>query len=198
MDNNKLKSKIFPYTKNISKLKYDDEGLWSITHPDDAKYISILIKQELEKNGITNNINVLDATAGLGGNLISFAKFFNFVTGIEIDKKRFDMLVNNVSCYNITNVSLINNDCIEYLKNNDSNDITVYFIDPPWGGPDYKKHDTIDVFLDKYNMYQIIKLIPKNKIVVLKVPYNYNLNLLKEFNLSIKKIRNILIIIIHT
>ena len=47
MDINKVKLKIFPYTKKINNLKYDEEGLWSITHPDDAKYISIIIKTKM-------------------------------------------------------------------------------------------------------------------------------------------------------
>ena len=197
MDINKVKLKIFPYTKKINNLKYDEEGLWSITHPDDAKYISIIIKQELEKNDITQNISVLDATAGLGGNLLSFAKFFDKATGIEIDTMRFNMLKNNMSCYDINNVTLINDNCIDFLKNKPQ-DYTVYFFDPPWGGPNYKNHDTIDIYLGEFNLYQILKLIPKDRMVVFKVPFNYNINLLKEYNLTIKKIRNILIIVICT
>jgi hypothetical protein len=43
---NKIISKIFPFSQNSKMLKYDDEGLWSITLPNDADTISnIIIKK---------------------------------------------------------------------------------------------------------------------------------------------------------
>ncbi len=62
---------LFPYTEKYNRLQYDDEGIWSITLPHDAKKISKIIRKELNKNSI-----IIDATCGLGGNLISLSKYF--------------------------------------------------------------------------------------------------------------------------
>ena len=101
-------------------------------------------------------------------NLISFGKYFNNVTGLEIDKQRFDILKNNLSSYNI-NVNILNDDCINYLNK----DYDIFFIDPPWGGPNYKFQENLKLYLSNIELKEIIKKI-KNKIIVIKIPYNYN------------------------
>ena len=40
----KIKSKVFPETEKYNDLQWDNEGLWSITHPEDADFISEMIK----------------------------------------------------------------------------------------------------------------------------------------------------------
>ena len=64
-----LATKAFKGTQDIvQKLKYDEEGLYSLSHKNDADNISVILK---EKYG---NITVMDATAGVGGNSISFGQ----------------------------------------------------------------------------------------------------------------------------
>jgi hypothetical protein len=67
-------NKIFPPSENIKNLGYDSEGLWSITLPQDADTISQII---LNENN--SDITIIDTTAGLGGNTLSFAKYFKKV-----------------------------------------------------------------------------------------------------------------------
>ena len=191
MSSLKIKEKIFPLIKNfdMDKLQYDDEGLYSISHPDDADYISYLILNCVNNN---KNLKILDTTAGVGGNTISFSKIFSQVVSIEIDKTRFKMLENNVKLYNLNNVNLINDDCKNYLNS----EYDIIFFDPPWGGPEYKTHKSLELFLGDENLINIIEKIPKNKYIILKLPFNYNLNNLKEYNFVLKKIRNILIVLI--
>ena len=76
------------------------------------------------------------------------------------------------------------------------NECDIFFIDPAWGGPNYKKMKDLELFLGKNSLSSIIDSIPKNKTIVLKLPYNYDLNLLKKYEINIKKIRNMLIIIL--
>ncbi len=185
----KIKEKVFPTTDNIKDLKYDNEGLWSISHPEDADIISEMIKLFMNGN---DKINILDGTAGLGGNTLSFAKFFTKVHAIEIDEERYKLLENNLSCYDYKNITITNGNSVDYLKE----DYDVYFFDPPWGGPKYKNNDSIDLFLGENILTEIVKLIPEDKCVVFKVPYNFNINLLKDYNLVMKKVRNILIILL--
>ena len=188
-NNNKIKEKVFPKTDKINNLKYDTEGLYSISHPIDADYISKIIIKFLDNK---KDLHIFEGTAGLGGNILSFCKFFSSVHGVEIDNERFKLLENNISCYNYNNVKLSNGNCIDFF----SNKYDVFFFDPPWGGPKYKAKDSINLYLGKSNLNDIVKMIPKNKCVVFKVPYNFNLNLLKDYELTIKKIRNILIILL--
>ena len=191
MSSLKIKEKIFPLIKNfdMDKLQYDDEGLYSISHPDDADYISYLILNCVNNN---KNLKILDTTAGVGGNTISFSKIFSQVVSIEIDKTRFKMLENNIKLYDLNNVNLINDDCKNYLNS----EYDIIFFDPPWGGPEYKTHKSLELFLGDQNLINIIEKIPKNKYIILKLPFNYNLNNLNEYNFLLKKIRNILIVLI--
>ena len=130
-----IKKKIFPepLTNNYSNLKFDNEGLWSITHHKDADLISKKILEYCNKDD-----HILDATAGCGGNLISFSKYFKNITGIELNTKRFEYLENNIKFYTDEKINLINDDCLKIIGNNNYS-FDIYFFDPPWGGPNYKK-----------------------------------------------------------
>ena len=185
-------NKIFPKTPN-GFFKYDNEGLWSITHVTDAEYLSKKILQ------IANDINVkiIDMTAGCGGNLISFMLNFKNVTGVELDSDRYDMLKHNVNQYKHNcNINLINDDCLNQI----SNDYDVFFFDPPWGGPKYKKEENVKLYLSDVELRDIIKLINKNKLVVLKLPFNYDYEYIKKEYILLEDtlIKNIRFIIFYT
>ena len=191
MDLNKVKEKIFPATSNYEELKYDREGLWSISHPTDADMITDFILSELN----ISNPKILDATAGLGGNTFSFSNKFFSVDAIEINKDRFDMLENNIKCYNLENINAINGNCLDYL----SQKYDVYFFDPPWGGPKYKELSSLELKIGDKTLSEITKEIlniNSKSLVTLKVPYNYNMESFSNFNTKVKKIRNMLIILL--
>lgn len=185
-------NKIFPKTPN-GFFKYDNEGLWSITHVTDAEYLSKKILQ------IANDINIkiIDMTAGCGGNLISFVLNFKHVTGVELDSNRYDMLKHNVNQYKHNcNINLINDDCLNQI----SDEYDVYFFDPPWGGPKYKKEDSVKLYLSEVELRDIIKLINKNKLVVLKLPFNYDYEYIKQEYILLEDtlIKNTRFIIFYT
>jgi 16S rRNA G966 N2-methylase RsmD len=186
--------KVFPEPSNgnYNGLKCDEEGLYSITHPKEADLISEAIIEI-----VGNNIHIVDMTAGCGGNMISFIKYFSRVTGIEIDKTRFKLLKENLSKYEYNNYELICGDSTSnYSNSNNYNYYDVYFIDPPWGGPEYKKQSNIELHLSNYKLEEFILTLPKDKLIVLKLPFNYNIDGFK--NNIIKKlfINNILILFI--
>lgn len=186
-----LIQKIFPQIIDTEyTLKYDIEGLWSITYPMEADIISNLIKSE-----IGTNSNILDATAGIGGNTISFSKYFKNVSSIELSQPRFELLKNNVNAYKINNVSLINDDCLNHLAGN----YDAYFFDPPWGGPDYKYSQKTKIKLSNYTLEEVVHKIKNlnNKLIFIKLPFNYDLNEFSKFNYKINKIKNYQIIIIY-
>ena len=112
-------SKLFPVT-DYTKLQYDTQGLYSITHPKEANDISKIIINELVKLNITD-FSILDGTGGIGGNTFSFSKYFNKITTIELDNIRYNMLINNTRIYNLKNINIKNENSVEYLYNNYSN-----------------------------------------------------------------------------
>ena len=184
---------LFPYTKYYNKLLYDEEGIWSITLPYDANKISYIIQNELNKNSI-----IIDATCGLGGNIISLSKYFKKVIGIEINKNRFYMLLNNIYIYNINNIYLINDDFINIINNSKF----IYhglFIDPPWGGPNYKSKTKLRLQLSSINIINIIKIVKNNNQnikIFFKLPFNYDLSEFYNINYKIYKINNFILLII--
>jgi 16S rRNA G966 N2-methylase RsmD len=179
--------RLFPYLKNVeraSKLLIDDESMKYISIREYAEKISDIIKLHLDLLGIPiKNANITDATAGVGGDTISFAKNFNHVYAIEIDKLRSEYLLNNVIVYDCANVSIIHDDCINVL--NKIKDHNVIFIDPPWepdGNGSYKQHDklrlpfgneTIESLCNKLMNNTYMKKIPD--IIALKLPKNYDI-----------------------
>lgn len=187
-------SKIFPKTNNENLLKTDDEGIWSITLPQDADFISNIICGINGKNKI-----IVDCTAGLGGNTISFAKYFKKVIGIEISKERFELLQNNINVYNLQNTELINGSCVDFINNESNmNNIDILFFDPPWGGPDYKKNTKLNFKLDDIELVTLMnKIKSKNKSIFLKLPFNYDLDEFNSFNYKIHKIKNYYVIEIN-
>jgi len=182
-------SKIFPYSIKKHLLSYDEEGLYSITLPNDADDISCII---LELLG--NDILICDGTSGIGGNTISFGKNFNKVISIELCESRFKLLIKNIEAYDLKNVKLINGSCLDYLNI----ECEAFFFDPPWGGPEYKKKENVTFKLDNIKLVDIIKKIKTygQKIIFFKLPNNYNLNEFNEFNYNINKIRNFQLITI--
>lgn len=184
--------KVFPLDNcnNIKNLKYDNEGLYSISHPESADTISKKIKL-FEKSGI-NLQTIIDATAGLGGNTLSFAKYFDKVISIEIDEKRFNHLQDNVKCYKYENIILYNQDFFNVLSNLDHT-VDAIFIDPPWGGPNYKYDDNLEIKLSEYDLSKVCKIIneymynnSKVKMIIFKLPYNYDINNILKDNKFIK------------
>jgi len=186
-------NKLFPEI-NYDKIQYDKEGLYSITNFIEADLISEIIKNNFDNS----ELKILDGTGGLGGNTISFLKYFNSVTSIEIDKERYSMLVNNVKLYNTnvklynTNVKLVNDDSIKYITSN----YDIYFFDPPWGGPTYKKNKNIRLKIGGLNLSEIAKKINKNKLLIFKLPFNYDFNEFNDYNYKLYKINNYYIILI--
>lgn len=177
MDNNII-NKIFPYNEKAHLLKYDNEGLWSITLPKEANIICDIIIKELD----TTNLTIFDGTGGIGGNTIAFANQFDKVITVELNKNRYEIIKHNISVYNIINVELINGSCVDYIHK----DADVYFYDPPWGGPDYKIITNLRI---KFDNKQLKEIVQPNKLNIFKLPSNYDLDEFNDFNYRVVKIK---------
>jgi len=172
--------------ENNIKLKGDVEGMFSLSYKEDADILSNIIKDKF------GDIKILDGTSGIGGNTISFGLHFSNLIAIEINKERFKYLQNNIKSFNIT-AKLYDDDMLNHLND----DYDLIFIDPPWGGPNYKLEKIISLSLGNIKLEDLTKKIKAlNKIIIYKLPFNYNLNEFSLYNYEIYKIKNYLIIII--
>jgi len=79
---------------DMAKLKMDHVSIYSISSEKDANFITNIIKKYVDTDA-----TVTDATAGVGGNTISFSGTFKHVNAIEIDETRYNYLKNNIELY---------------------------------------------------------------------------------------------------
>lgn len=199
----KLKKKyfyLFPKQDGVDRLdlQMTEESIYSITKPYDAikimKLIRFYYKKDLTKSVIT------DGTANVGGDTINFSTYFKTVNAVEINRLHCDALESNIKVYDRNNVNII---CNNYLKVMKTLKQDVIYLDPPWGGPDYKKHHSIDLFLGKTSISDIvIKLKNNAKFFVIKAPFNFNYNgFYKKIDASWKKaflLRNKILILLFS
>jgi len=148
-------------------------------------------------------VKLIDYTAGVGGNVLSFSSQFLEIYAIEKSTLRASYLANNLELYNIKNVKVINDCSIKYNKNNVIYySPTVFFFDPPWGDEWTKDLVNYKITFDNVkledfilNIYNKIELMYNNysfnnynnKLIVLKLPKNYDIQYLYE---NTKKIKN--------
>ena len=158
------------------KLIMDEAMTFSVTEANMANLISQKI---LELPEITRDSSIIDATAGAGGNSMSFMAHFNSVDSIELNSNRCGMLKHNLDAFKETFgqkvTSSYNVHCGSYnafLKPAD-----VIFFDPPWGGIDYLKKDRVQLQLGGIFMYSVANSVKSfTKYVVMKLPLNYNID----------------------
>lgn len=170
-------SRYFPYlyNKQYDTLKIDETGKFSISCPRDAEFTTnVIIKAITTLKMVSNQVIITDGTAGVGGNTLSFEKHFYKVNAVELDKVRFEYLVHNMKVYNSNATEFYNKDYTSiYLQLTQD----VVFLDPPWGGPQYKSHEQLLITLSEVPLETIIKNLLSHKkaaVVVVKLPLNYN------------------------
>ena len=166
---------LFPHKEGIdySKLKLTVEGSYSITRRRDANRIMDVLHNVFKDTG---NMTITDVTSCIGGDTLNFAIHFKHVHSIELKDDNFKALTNNVDVYKFNNVTLYHGDSIQIFNWNTN----VLYIDPPWGGKDYKKHKNLDLVLSNVRLDAWIEIIllRKNRpqYIILKLPENYNFN----------------------
>ena len=183
--------KLFPVPSNNilpSSLLIDEKTIQYITTPRYTKKIKQILSYHPVLNKPNNAITIVDATGGAGGDTISFANTYHKVISIENDAERFALLNNNINAYELTNVHTINGNCLDVIPNLDQ--IDILYMDPPWGGKNYKLETSIRLgFVDSTNTQVylenfIINCFDANKmkcvpnLIVLKLPLNYNIKIL--------------------
>lgn len=156
---------------DYTKLKMTEEGKYSVTRRKDAERVIEIMNQVI---GDLKLKTITDATGCVGGDTIHFAESYKFVHTIEINKENFDVLHNNVELYNFSNIALHNGDAtVLYNWKTD-----VLYVDPPWGGPQYKESKNLDLFMSEKRidiwLEEILHRKNRPSFIFLKLPHNYN------------------------
>ncbi|MCH5235477.1 MAG: class I SAM-dependent methyltransferase [Muribaculaceae bacterium] len=150
------------------------------SHQAVAKYHSKL------KSG---TLRVLDMTAGLGIDAISFAQNGALVTAIELNPLKAEILQINVRNLDLSKLETLAGDSIEYLKNTDLH-YDVIFVDPSRRGDANKRlYNLRDCSPDVLNNQEIL-LQHADKVLIKASPLLDLTQTLKDFQ-NITAIRTI-------
>lgn len=169
---------IFPFKEGLdyTKLLLTKEGEYSVTKKKDAERIINIMKSVI---GNLKFKTITDATGCVGGDTISFALNYNTVHSIEINDENYKALENNVQTYSLKNVFLNKGNAVELFNWK----CDVLYIDPPWGGPDYRNKKDLDLYISSKRIDIWLEEILLKKIrpnyICIKLPQNFNF---KRFN----------------
>jgi 16S rRNA G966 N2-methylase RsmD len=180
--------KYFPEWNGVAleRLQIHKVGMYSVTQPRDAEDVMNTLLYFIKRTScdkIGDDITVIDATACVGGDTLSFASKFSKVVSIEKDTETFNMLKNNLMVYNIpeTKVLPINADFVELLKNDALPfAVDIIYMDPPWnppGQPWHSKLEKIMLYLSNMAAHDVVKLAlrkTKATTIAVKVPFNFD------------------------
>jgi hypothetical protein len=177
-----------------------EESNYSCLLPWQIKQVSSALLEEFKE---FKNSRIIDANAHIGCDTVNFLKIFPLahITAIEINPIAFKCLTANIAslsedmqkrtCLRLGDAINI----IPTLISHDHDRGHVVYFDPPWGGPDYKKHKKLHLYLGKKNIIDyIVELLSfpdkKCSMVIFKAPYNFDQEYLKTaMALSNYKIR---------
>ena len=108
-----------------------------------------------------SSYTITDGTACIGGDTLSFSREFKSVNAIEFDKTRYEYLKHNMKLFNCNNITFYNDDYLNLYKSLKQD---VIFLDPPWGGPDYKNKKSLTLALGNMKLDDLSRDIIKNKL----------------------------------
>lgn len=171
-----------------SQLQVDEVAEFSVTDYEMAAKISRVVRALFtEQDEFDEEVNsdastvadvvkfplvVTDGTACVGGNVLSFCDFFTRVIAVECDATRVAMLRHNLAVLRKTNAECVHASYLDVMLELEQD---VVFLDPPWGGPEYKERANVDLFLDNVPLHDICaRLKGHAQCVVLKVPSNFD------------------------
>mmetsp|Transcript_21726 Transcript_21726/g.42698 ORF Transcript_21726/g.42698 Transcript_21726/m.42698 type:complete len:497 (+) Transcript_21726:1-1491(+) len=198
----------------MSAIQMDEVATFSVTSMTVAETISQAL---LSLDGISPNSVITDATACVGGNAISFLRYFALVNAVELDETRCRMLRHNLGlCLEherlkqetkhkfikfggeideeaeeqaqgqppcelpsiFGNLQIYMGDCLQVCPQLRQD---ILFLDPPWGGKQYRKRDKVVLYISKKPLSEICKFLGKyTRYLAIKVPFNADLTDLEQ------------------
>jgi len=191
---------IFPFKEGVdyTALELTDEGSYSVTRKHDSDRIVNILEHTVGK---TKTRSITDATGCVGGDTIRFGLNFQHVDSIELNDDNFEALKNNVNVFGLKNVQLHHGDATQIFQWKTD----ILYIDPPWGGPEYKTQGMMDLYMSSKRLDNWLEeiLVRKNRpnYICMKLPQNYKfsrLNFLSNVDcIKPYRIRGYILVCIH-
>lgn len=151
-------------------IRIDEEGLYSATPEEIALHQAEKMECKI----------VVDGFCGVGANAIAFVRKGAKVFAIEKDKIRLEMARHNAGIYGVADkIEFI---CGGFFEESTKIQADGVFVDPPWGGPDYKNIKSFKLSNFSPDGNKILKSAFQNfSKVTLRVPANFNVSEFAKF-----------------
>jgi 16S rRNA G966 N2-methylase RsmD len=199
-------TKYFPTVPgvNLGNLKIHEVGKYSVTRPRDADDVLQTLLKFIDMSSCPapkerkHTLSIIDATACVGGDTISFASAFQKVISVEKDPNTFELLKNNIGVYKLLHdkVLPINADFVELLKHEALPfPVDIIYMDPPWNPEGQPWHSGLKKLMLKLSdmpVYDVVRLAMRNtpaRTVAVKVPQNF------DFRTFVKKLSDVLLMV---
>ena len=178
---NRHRRRSFP---RVLPLRPAEEAFWldatagySLTTSKIAKVYARIVCGCAVRCGLDTTISTLtDATASVGGNVFAFASHFAKVNAIELLEPTAQMLLHNLKLLKLlhkVDVWCGDSSHPDVVSSNIVQDVV--FLDPPWGGINYRRAPRLSLFLAEKNLRQIcIEWARWTRLIVLKLPLKFH------------------------
>ena len=170
--------KTFLVRLDIRQRNMDRVGAYSRTRRKAADSITQILAESVRVYLGTTPSHVVDCLAGVGGNTVSFADTFRWVTAIEYNDRRFRILAQHTA--RLPNVIRHRVDLRRMIRICGRKS-RVFFLDPPWGGQSYKATAALHLSVGTTPLTDIVRQLwaggaHSPKLVAVKVPANFALD----------------------
>lgn len=171
---------------DLSKLRITDEGTYSVTRPPEARQVLDFMRKLIGTD--LGSLTILDGTANVGGETIHYAlSGFKHVHAIELNAENHEVLRHNLQVYGLLDgrsratVTVHHGDTTKIAAEIPAD---VLVLDPPWGGPDYKRapEGSLDLWMGSERVDAFVgRLAAAGHVrwIFLKVPFNFAFKRLK-------------------
>lgn len=186
----------FPQRKftDLQNIRMTKECLYSSTPIVHSEYMRDIIRKFYDEKTYSSLI-ITDATSCIGGTFMSMVKVFGKINAVELNPLHARMMENNMKTIfpeDHNKIEIINANYLSVFDtfNPKSN---VVIIDPPWGGINYAKKKNIKLFLESEDKEQvelvdiINKTLPETDVVMIRIPYNYDMERLDQIQCKFVK-----------
>ena len=150
---------------------------YSLTSSKIAKVYARIVRGCAVRCGLDmSTCTITDATASVGGNVFAFASHFAKVNAIELLEPTAQMLLHNLKLLKLSHkvdVWCGDSSQVDVVSKHIVQD--VLFLDPPWGGVNYRRAPRLSLFLAEKNLRQIcIEWARCTRLIVLKLPLKFH------------------------
>lgn len=168
--------------RSAAPMSSDMVGMYSATDRSVADAMTDILSQVLAiyTTHKASTSTIVDCTAGVGGNTLSFATAFQRVVSVEINKRRSACLAQNVVRHRCGNVEVFNSNVLHLIHTDMFKDAHIFFVDPPWGGVSYKYKALVSLAISGVKIHEVVRRLAKHalsvRVVGIKVPCNFDMH----------------------